>query len=136
MSHFTRIATKFVSAAALVQALADIGLTEVETHETAQRLYGYQGDLRRDDAEIIVRRRFLRPASNDLGFKRQPDGTFSAVVSEYDVHIGYNRAWLDRLRQRYAYHAVREQLAEQEFNLVEETVDEQQRIHLVLRRMA
>ena len=54
-------------------ALADLGYSEVEEGE-ALPLYGYQGDRRPETAEIIVRRRNLGSASNDLGFTPTPDG--------------------------------------------------------------
>ncbi|NJN88158.1 MAG: hypothetical protein HC881_20020, partial [Leptolyngbyaceae cyanobacterium SL_7_1] len=56
MSHFTAIRTQLKDPIALQKALADLGFSQIEVHETAQPLYGYQGDRRSDTAEIIVRR--------------------------------------------------------------------------------
>jgi hypothetical protein len=44
--------------------------------------------------------------------------------------------FLQQVTQRYAYHAARAKLDEQGFSLVSEEVQEGERIHLVLRRMA
>jgi hypothetical protein len=134
MSHFTKLRTRITAADGLMKALADIGFKNVEAHETAQHLYGYQGDVRPQTAEVIVRRKYIGGASNDIGFKRQADGTFEAIISEYDRHK-YSQAWLDRLTQRYAYLVARAKLAEQGFDLVSEKAQEGERIHLVLRRM-
>lgn len=135
MSHFTKLRTRITDADGLVKALADAGFKDVEAHETAQHLYGYQGDARPQTAEVIVRRKYVGQASNDIGFKRQADGTFEAIISEYDRRK-YSQAWLDQLTQRYAYHVARAKLAEQGFDLVSEEAREGERIHLVLRRVA
>ncbi len=65
----------------LLAALADLGYTEVEEGE-ALPLYGYQGDRRPETAELVVRRRNLGSASNDVGFARTPAG-YVPIVSEY-----------------------------------------------------
>lgn len=135
MSHFTVLKTRIVDQEMLLKALADLGFTQVETHAEAQRLYGYQGDLRQEAAEVIIRREFIGKASNDIGFKRGPGGTFEAIISEYD-RDQYSQDWLDSLTQRYAYHVARARLAEQGFNLVAEETQGDGQIHLVLRRTA
>jgi hypothetical protein len=135
MSHFTTIKTRLGDVSALVVALNDIGFKEVELHETAQHLFGYQGDQRQQTAEVIVRRRYLGRASNDLGFKRSEDGTFTAIISEYDRST-YDHKWIQKLMQRYAYRASFQKLKEQGFDLVKEENSVDGQIHLLLRRMA
>ncbi|WP_445249288.1 DUF1257 domain-containing protein [Microcoleus sp. OTE_8_concoct_300] len=81
MSHFTSIKTQIKNRDALVKALADVGFARVEVHETGQRLYGFQGDVRPEKAEVIVRGQYLGAASNDMGFKQQEDGQFKAIIS-------------------------------------------------------
>lgn len=76
MSHFTTIKTEIKNVNALVKALEDMEfINQVELHEKAQGLYGFQGDLRPETAEVIIRRKYLGSASNDIGFKQQEDGT-------------------------------------------------------------
>ena len=135
MSHYTVLRTQFTDIPALVKALADLGHRHVEVHEPAVHLHGFRGDRRQQTAEVIIRRRHVGLASNDIGFKRNPDGAFDAIISGYDRRK-YSREWLDRLRQRYAYQAARLKLEEQGFQLAEERVTEQGQIHLVLRRLA
>lgn len=118
----------------LVKALADKGYKQPEVHEEGVHLYGFQGDERPETAEIIIRRRHLSAASNDLGFKRQPDGNFQAIISSYDRHR-FNEQWLGELMQRYAYHVTRVRLVEQGFDLIEEKVTEDGRIQLIGRRV-
>jgi hypothetical protein len=135
VSHFTRLKTRITDKGALVKALADIGYKLVEVHDAPQHLYGYRGDKRAQVAEVIVRRKYVGHASNDLGFQRTADGSFEAIISGYDRRK-HSQAWLDRLTQRYAYHVARAKLQEQGFDLVSEETAKDGRIHLVLRRMA
>ena len=135
MSHFTRIKTRITDKAALVKALGDVGYKTVEAHGTPQHLYGFLGDRRAQTAEVIVRRKYIGWLSNDVGFSRSADGSFEAIISNYDRRK-HSRAWLDRLTQRYAYHVARAKLQEQGFDLVSEETPRDGRIHLVLRRLA
>lgn len=134
MSHFTTVKTQMVSTEHLVQALRDLGFTNVESHEVPQALYGYRGDVRPQRSEVIVRRQFIGPASNDIGFTRDSTGTFVAVVSEFDRRK-YDTKWLERLTQRYAYHVAKDQLEAQDFTVVEEEVQADNTIHITVRRM-
>ena len=137
MSAYTTLQTRLVSADHLAMALRDLGLAGAELHEAGTALVGWLGDRRAERAEVVVRREHLTDSSNDIGFARGPDGTFVALISEYDrEHCGYDDAWLERLTQRYAYHVARGQLEERGFDLVEESVDADDTIRLVLRRSA
>lgn len=92
----------------LVQSLAEdmeywtgaVGCT-VESHATPVHLLGYQGDQRPETAEVVIRREFVGEASNDIGFRRQKNGNFRPIISEFDVDY-YNASWLDQLSQKYA----------------------------------
>ena len=135
MSHFTTIATQIVSAKHLVLALNDLGFAEVEIHATPQRLIGYLGDTRANKAHVIVRKKHFGLLSNDIGFVQNAKGTFDAIFSDYDRNT-YDRAWLQKLTQRYAYHVSRDMLAQQRFSLVEEKTEKNGTIRLTVRRMA
>jgi hypothetical protein len=135
MSHYTVLKTRMTDIKALVQALADMDLKQVEVYATAQRLVGIGGDAREQTAEVIIRRKHLGWLSNDFGFKRGSDGSFEAIISDYDQRW-CTQDWLDRLLQRYAYHVARAKLEEKGFALVSEKAQGTGQIHLVLRRMA
>ena len=135
MSHFTTLKTQLVDAEALLKALSDLGFKNVERHDTPQSLQGYRGDWRSQQAHLIIRRKYVGAASNDIGFLRSDDGSFDAIISEYDRRK-YSPQWLDGLTQRYAYHVTRARLATQGFDLIAEETQPDGRIHLVLRRMA
>ena len=84
----------------LIGALRDMGY-ESEIHTEGAPLVGYQGDERPERAHVIIRRRQLDSASNDIGFARDGSGVYRAIISGYDRSIGVNDAWLGRLAQCY-----------------------------------
>jgi hypothetical protein len=96
-----------------------MGFTSVECHEEAQHLYGYQGDRRPETAEVIVRRKDIGPASNDIGFKRQSSGEYQAIISEYDRRR-FSEAWLQELNRNYACSVIQEQVRQQDLIVEEE----------------
>lgn len=139
MSHYTKIKTKLRSQSHLLKALQDMGFKreELVVHKTAQQLEGYAGDKRQQTAEIIIPRRAVGGAANDIGFKLQEDGSFGAIISDYDrrnrcadrrsKHAegcnGYSEKWLKKVNQRYAYHKMKDSLAENGF-FIEKEIEE------------
>jgi len=85
MSRYIKGEVKIVNEACLLEALKDLGYTQVEVHAHPTALIGYHGDVRAQRAHVIVRRKFLTGASNDLGFVREEDGRYSCIISEYDT---------------------------------------------------
>lgn len=85
----------------LLAALAAFGWDsgKVEVHDTPQALYGYSGDKRNEKANVIIRRNNTGVgASNDVGFVLGPDGSYKAIVSEYDqnaIQYSLNRQHLE-----------------------------------------
>ena len=90
----------------LLAALAEIGFADVEEGDRLP-LYGYQGDRRPETAEIVVRRRLIGHASNDLGFALTPSG-YVPVISEYDERTLLAGQFLTRLRTAYSEAVVEE----------------------------
>ena len=113
MSLYCSVKTQFKNQDALVAALMETGkwqVNQIDVYDVAQNLFGYKGDQRKEVAHIIIRRESVGRSANDMGFVRNPDGTYSAIISEYDKRK-YNDAWLKQLRGNYAYHAIRLQQA-------------------------
>jgi len=134
MSHYTVIRTRMVDRQALVAALADLGFPAVAVYEEPQPLIGFRGDRRAQRAHVIVRRRHIGRASNDIGFAHQKDGSYQALISRFD-RTRYNSQWLERLHARYAYHATLAVLTSQQFEVVQETARSDGEVRLVLRRI-
>ncbi|TYB45635.1 DUF1257 domain-containing protein [Actinomadura chibensis] len=100
MSHFTKVRTAITDQDRLVAVLRELGFPEVESHARPTPLYGYRGDVRPEKAEVAIRRRHVGSASNDIGFHRTSDGTFEAIISEYDRRK-YDAEWLRKVARRY-----------------------------------
>ena len=114
MSAYVSLGTPMIDQDCLLAALTDLGLgaNVVEVHPTAVALVGYEGTARAQKANIVIRRRHVGRASNDIGFERTATG-FRAHVSEYDRRR-YGAAWLKQLQERYQHHdQVKQDLLEQ-----------------------
>ena len=100
MSKYEALRTVLSDERFLVEALRDLGYNP-EVSSEGLNLIGYLGDERPEKAHIVVRRRHLDSASNDIGFARDANGVYRALISEYDRGIGFNDAWLGRVAQTY-----------------------------------
>jgi hypothetical protein len=97
--YMTFTGTAFKVRECLLQALAECGYETVEEGE-ALSLYGYRGDQRPETAQIVVRRKFIGAASNDLGFQKT-DAGFVPVISEYDRSFMMQGKFLTALKTNY-----------------------------------
>ena len=100
MSKYVELRTTLNDEHYLIEALRELGY-EPEVCPEGRRLVGYLGDARAERAQIIIPRRQLDAASNDIGFARDEGGVYQAIVSEYDRGIGFDDAWLGRIAQIY-----------------------------------
>ncbi|HMN61954.1 MAG TPA: DUF1257 domain-containing protein [Anaerolinea sp.] len=125
MSHFTRIQTKITDKAHLLSALQDLGFT---AQEGEQEIRGFAGQ------KMAVEIRVAIPLSFDIGFHKIGN-SYEAVADWSGVRGIKSQEFIQKVTQRYAYHATKEKLAEQGFTLVEEQVNETGQIRLLLRRM-
>ena len=100
MSKYEELRTVFSDERFLIEALRDLGYNPEVSNEGLS-LYGYLGDERPEKAHIVIRRRQLDSASNDIGFACDANGVYRALISEYDRGIGFNEAWLGRVAQTY-----------------------------------
>lgn len=130
MSAYTEVETEFRDFEALKLALQDLKYAFEEGEALA--MYGYQGDKRRQTAEIVIRRQRVGPASNDVGFTLQPNGSYKLIVSEYDEDTNFDETIQNKLKQRYSYHAVVRQAKAKGYQVSESK--EKGKIKLVLRR--
>jgi hypothetical protein len=127
MSHFTRMQTQMVEKVYLMQALADLGYT---CQEGQVEIRGYGGNRTRVDLRVVTKN-----PGYDIGF-RKVDNAYEIVADWWGIRDTKREQFLQQVLQRYAYHEARVKLEEQGFALVSEEVQEGERIHLVLRRLA
>lgn len=134
MSHFTKVRTALTDQDRLVAVLRELGFPEVESHATPTHLYGWKGDRRSQKAEVVVRRAYVGAASNDIGFCRTPDGTFEAIISEYDRST-YNKTWLHKLAQQYGRMTALAYAEANGLDIAAEEIDQRTgEVRLILRR--
>jgi hypothetical protein len=105
MSAFRNNQTNMRDTECLEGALKDVGC-KPEIHKAPQHLYGYQGDKRSQTAEIIIPRKTISSVSNDIGFKKQTDGSYLAIISEYDTNE-YGPKWLEKVQKAYGVRKVK-----------------------------
>ncbi len=106
MSRYCVVETQFKDGDALTESLMETGhwhREQIEEWAAPQHLRGYKGDERKEVAHIIVRRRHIGSASNDLGFVKNENGNYEAIISEYDSGK-FNKTWLGKLTANYAYY--------------------------------
>ena len=120
MSHISMFMTKLVSVQHIIRALKDMGFSEVWTQH---------------DDEIIIPANKTGIPKRDVRFSRMKDGRFNALIADFDLG-NFNLTWMQKLTQRYAYHVAMDTLKEQNFEMIEESVERGGTIHLTLRRMA
>jgi uncharacterized protein DUF1257 len=133
MSHFTRVRTTLRDLDALVAALSAVGFRTVEVHDQPQTLKGFQGDDRPERADVIIRREHIGRLSNDIGFARRPDGSFEAIVSDYDRRR-YGEAWLSELTRSYSHAATLQYAERHGFEVSTDEVQQDGTRRLTLRR--
>lgn len=115
MSHYTDVETEFKDKDCLVKALKDLGYNP-EVGENLP-LYGYQGDMRPQRANIVVRRHEVGRASNDVGFVfDKAAGCYRQLVSEFDARQG--RLTLAQIKKAYAPHKVLKLMKVNRFRVV------------------
>lgn len=127
MSEYAGYKTQYNDRECLVAALNDMGYTTVEVNDIPQQLYDYHGsathylDANGDKAEVIVRRQYVGGAANDLGFKKQADGTYSAIISRYDSGK-HGTQWMSGLKKNYAERRTAKEAKRQGLKLHSRTV--------------
>ena len=122
MSHFSKIKTSFVEEKYILSALKDLDY-EYETGK--HKLKGFNQTT---EVEILVRIRL----SYDIGLKKVGD-EYQLIADWFGVREKKD-AFINQLSQRYAYHATKDKLSQQGFDLIEET-NENNEIRMVLRRV-
>ena len=121
MSKYNQVETQYKDRDCLVDALGDMGYTDVEVHEVAQNLVGYHGDLRQQKANVIVRRKHISHGANDLGFVQQEDGTFAMIVSDFDQGK-HNAQWNAKLKGAYGERGAMKVARKKGFHFLGKTV--------------
>ena len=117
MSHYSESTLEITDQECLVQALEDVMPSwkgHIEVHATPQSLYGYQGDIRSQRANIIIRRQYVQGSANDIGFLKQADGSYKVFISDFDKGK-YNDKWKNKLKYFYVKSKVKKEATKRGF---------------------
>lgn len=130
MSHFTEVKVDFLqkNEKQLVAALeVQFGEGNVEFHEEGSSLKGYHGDDRSKlpvsnpnyapPCHIVIRRKNIGSASNDVGYRRTEDGKYVAYISDFDKGANFNQAKQNKVAQEYAARVSEKQLKNQGYTV-------------------
>lgn len=145
MSHFTEMQVDYLqkNEAQLVAALEEcFGKGNVEVHENGAALMGYHGDNRANLAKsnpnyappchIIIRRKHVGSASNDVGYRRTEDGKYAAYISDFDQGGHFNKAKQNKVTQDYTVGVTTKQMKLQGYSV--KKVDEKGKVKLIVSR--
>jgi Protein of unknown function (DUF1257) len=127
MSHFSQIKTKLRNLPSLQQALNDAG---VRWELGPKSVRGYQGKT--ETAEVVIE----QDNGYDLGFRRNDEtGDYELVADlQYWQQPLSVDGFLNQVTQRYAYHTVLNESANQGFQVAEQVANADGSIRLVLQR--
>lgn len=130
MSHFTEMQVNFLQSneAQLIAALEQcFGEGSVEVHDSPEALYGYKGDNRAEAApgsadyappcHLIVRRKKVGKAANDIGYRRTEDGKYAAYISEYDSGANFSSEKQSKVLQDYTVGVTEKQMKLQGYSV-------------------
>lgn len=141
MSHFVDIITEIKDKEALIKALERMGFKDkIEVYDVAQNLYGYQNDLRKQKAHVIIRKRYIGSSSNDIGFEKRSE-RFIAHISDFDQGTGeyagrtdakYGETWQKKLYTYYGVEKAKIEFKNKDWEYIED-IDEKERPRLRVR---
>lgn len=92
MSQFATIRTRIKDKAILLKCLKDLGYPYEEGNNLS--LYGYMGDTRSETADIVIRRKHIGSASNDIGFKKV-GSYYNLIISNFDQNASKGKQFMD-----------------------------------------
>ncbi len=104
ISEYTTVQSQFSDPECIKASLKDLGYV-FEEHEIAQKLYGFQGDARSQEANSIVRRKHVGASANDVGFRKTETGKYELIISEFDRGGKTGKNFLHKMKQLHAKHA-------------------------------
>ncbi|MBT6047646.1 MAG: DUF1257 domain-containing protein [Candidatus Scalindua sp.] len=128
MSEYHQIDIGLKDQECIIKTLEELGY-KPQIHAEAVPLTGFQGDKRKQKAHIVIPRKQVGGASNDVGFELI-NGEYVLRVSEFDK--GKKKLRPNQLKQLYAKHKVEKTISSKarKYKLKSKTVDADGRIRI------
>lgn len=128
MSHYSTIKTVLVDGEIIKQALTQMGFS----YKVGKNLplYDFLGQ-RTQTSDIIISRKELSSASNDIGLRRTSNGSYEVLISEFDERQAKTKDFLANLVYRYSFLKVKKELALSGFKIAEEKILQDNSIQII-----
>ncbi len=111
MSRYCEVKTQFKDQESLILALMETGKwsrEQIEVHEIPENMRRWGRD-KVAKANLIIRKKDVGTgAFNDVGFIKNEDGQYQAIISDIDRRK-HNDTWIDKLTANYAFRVVERQ---------------------------
>lgn len=121
MSHYTAIQTELKDKEVILEALKMMGFS-CEVGKNLP-LHDFLGRKTLKRADIVIPRKSLNTASNDIGIKKV-NNHFEIIISDFDSVQQKTRDFVANLVYRYTYLKVKKELGISNFQLINEKVEE------------
>ncbi len=127
MSHFTTVETKLTDLVILKKVLDKLGY---KVKEGVRQVRGYRGQLA--DAELVIDTK----ASVDIGVVKTEKGySFIADWDEVETRAGIEqKEFLQKVTKAYSYEKVMSEIKKRGYVVADEKTDQQQHIHITIRK--
>jgi hypothetical protein len=105
MSEYLVCETDMNNIEVILETLGELGFSgdKVSVYEEAISLEGYRGDKREQKGNIVIGRKYVGGAANDIGFEKQSNGSYKAWVSAADKHRGLGKEIMSgRMKRLYS----------------------------------
>ena len=129
MSEYTQVELEIDDSETIKETLKELGFP-YEEHEVATNLMGWHGDRRTQVANIIVRRKNISSASNDIGFVKKANGKYELIISEYDRKIPKGMLFTKKFKQIYVTKQAKKYLRKKGYKLKKQKVEKDGTIEL------
>ena len=121
MSAYSTLSTIMNNQGCLVKALQR-QFPAVESFSYPADLIDWHGKVRPQKAQVIVRRKHVGGAANDIGFVKNLAGNFDAIISANEMGGKYKQSWLDSLAETYMEERATELMTDNDCELAEREV--------------
>ncbi len=123
MSHYIKTQAQFLNQTALVAALIAVGFdrTQVQVNPEGQKLNDYGGRKTQNIGHVVIPREHVGSSCNDIGFNTANGDVWicdyaknrANVPAIRDAFKGHGDAFVNRLKQEYAFAVTQDTYAQQ-----------------------
>jgi len=129
MSEYITVEIELENEKTIKEVLKELGYP-FEEHKIARHLIGWRGDKRTQVANIIIRKRHVGSAANDIGFRKKINGKYELIISEFDKSQPQGGIFMKKFKQLYVQKETRKYLKRKGYRLKKQKVEQDGTIEL------